>query len=186
MRVLRRGEEGPAVAEVRSTLTALGLLPSNDGSGELFDEAVEHAVRTFQQQRGLITDGVVGPATYRALRDATFKLGARPLAYLVSAPVSGDDVLTLQERLLELGYDAGRPNGVFGAQTEAALRNFQRDYGHQPISGRQLRTTPFRGRDSHRTYIVRAGRICQLFMGLLPRRDLKILFVYHEIDSRWF
>ena len=47
----------------------------------------------------------------------------------MSAPVSGDDVLTLQERLLELGYDAGRPNGVFGAQTEAALRNFQRDYG---------------------------------------------------------
>ncbi|MGH3756641.1 N-acetylmuramoyl-L-alanine amidase [Actinophytocola sp.] len=129
MRVLRRGEDGPAVAEVRSTLTALGLLPSSNGSGSLFDKAVEHAVRTFQQQRGLITDGVVGPATYRALRDATYQLGARPLAYLVSAPVSGDDVLTLQERLLELGYDAGRPNGVFGAQTEAALRNFQRDYG---------------------------------------------------------
>jgi N-acetylmuramoyl-L-alanine amidase len=129
MRVLRRGEGGPAVAEVRSTLTALGLLPSTNGSGDLFDEFVEHAVRAFQQQRGLITDGVVGPATYRALRDATYQLGARPLAYLVSAPVSGDDVLTLQERLLELGYDAGRPNGVFGVQTEAALRNFQRDYG---------------------------------------------------------
>ncbi|HWM01552.1 MAG TPA: N-acetylmuramoyl-L-alanine amidase [Actinophytocola sp.] len=132
MRVLRRGEGGPAVADVRSTLTALGLLPSTNGSGDqeaLFDEAVEHAVRTFQQHRGLITDGVVGPATYRALRDATYQLGARPLAYLVSAPVSGDDVLTLQDRLLELGYDAGRPNGVFGAQTEAALRNFQRDYG---------------------------------------------------------
>jgi N-acetylmuramoyl-L-alanine amidase len=131
MRVLRRGEDGPAVAEVRSTLTGLGLLPSTNGSGDLFDESVEHAVRAFQQQRGLITDGVVGPATYRALRDATYRLGARPLAYLVSAPVSGDDVLTLQERLLELGYDAGRPNGVFGAQTEAALRNFQRDYGLQ-------------------------------------------------------
>lgn len=132
MQVLRRGEDGPAVAEVRSTLTALGLLPSTNGSGDhetVFDEAVEHAVRAFQQQRGLITDGVVGPATYRALRDATYQLGARPLAYLVSAPVSGDDVQTLQERLLELGYDAGRPNGVFGAQTEAALRNFQRDYG---------------------------------------------------------
>jgi N-acetylmuramoyl-L-alanine amidase len=129
MRVLRRGEDGPAVAEVRSTLTALGLLPSTNGSGDLFDDSVEHAVRSFQQQRGLITDGVVGPATYRALRDATYQLGARPLAYLVSAPVSGDDVQTLQERLLELGYDAGRPNSVFGAQTEAALRNFQRDYG---------------------------------------------------------
>ncbi|CRK60699.1 N-acetylmuramoyl-L-alanine amidase [Alloactinosynnema sp. L-07] len=131
MRVLRRGDGGPAVAEIRATLTALSLLPPADGITDagLFDQAVEHAVRSFQQQRGLITDGLVGPATYRALRDATHQLGGRPLAFMVSAPISGDDVLTLQERLLELGYDAGRPNGVFGAQTEAALRNFQRDYG---------------------------------------------------------
>ncbi|HVK26626.1 MAG TPA: N-acetylmuramoyl-L-alanine amidase [Actinokineospora sp.] len=131
MRVLRRGDGGPAVAEIRATLTALGLLPPAPGTTDpgLFDQAVEHAVRSFQQQRGLITDGLVGPATYRALRDATHQLGGRPLAFMVSAPISGDDVLTLQERLLELGYDAGRPNGVFGAQTEAALRNFQRDYG---------------------------------------------------------
>ena len=131
MRVLRRGDGGPAVAEVRSTLAGLGLLPpvNGNGSGPVFDEAVEHAVRAFQQQRGLITDGVVGPTTYRALRDATYQLGARPLAYLVSAPVSGDDVLHLQDKLLELGYDVGRPNGIFGAETERALRGFQRDFG---------------------------------------------------------
>lgn len=132
MRVLRRGDDGPAVAEVRATLAALGLLPAGAqaaGHEAVFDADVEHAVSTFQQHRGLITDGVVGPATYRALRDATYQLGARPLAYLVSSPVSGDDVLTLQDRLLELGYDAGRSNGVFGAQTELALRNFQREYG---------------------------------------------------------
>jgi N-acetylmuramoyl-L-alanine amidase len=132
MRVLRRGDGGPAVAEVRSTLAALGLLPPANGAARgvvVFDVAVEHAIRTFQQRRGLITDGVVGPATYQALRDATYQLGARPLAYLVSAPISGDDVLMLQDRLLELGYDAGRPNGLFGAQTEQALRSFQREYG---------------------------------------------------------
>jgi N-acetylmuramoyl-L-alanine amidase len=127
MRELRRGDAGPAVADIRATLAGLDLLPS--ATGTEFDLPLEQAVRAFQQQRGLITDGIVGPATSQALRDATYRLGGRPLAYLVSAPVSGDDVLTLQERLLELGYDAGRPNGVFGAQTEAALRNFQRDYG---------------------------------------------------------
>lgn len=132
MRVLRRGDAGPAVAEVRATLSGLGLLPADPSASPeaaVYDEAVAHAVSTFQQQRGLIADGHVGPATYRALKDATYRLGARPLAYLVSSPVSGDDVMTLQERLLELGYDAGRANGVFGGQTEAALRNFQRDYG---------------------------------------------------------
>jgi N-acetylmuramoyl-L-alanine amidase len=48
---------------------------------------------------------------------------------MVSQPLTGDDVFALQERLLELGYDAGRPDGAFGAQTERALRNFQRDFG---------------------------------------------------------
>ncbi|GDY30925.1 N-acetylmuramoyl-L-alanine amidase [Gandjariella thermophila] len=133
MQLLRRGDAGPAVAEIRATLAGLGLLPPADPQGPpVFDLAVEHAVRAFQQQRGLITDGVVGPATYRALRDATYRLGDRPLAYLVSQPVSGDDVSALQERLLELGYDAGRPDGVFGQQTEQALRSFQRDYGLTP------------------------------------------------------
>ncbi|RSM84513.1 N-acetylmuramoyl-L-alanine amidase [Kibdelosporangium aridum] len=131
MRELRPGDAGPAVAEVRATLASLGLLPTANGTGDpsVYDLAVEHAVRAFQQQRGLITDGIVGQATYQALRDATYRLGGRPLAYLVSAPVSGDDVLELQERLLQLGYNAGRPNGVFGPQTERALREFQRDYG---------------------------------------------------------
>ncbi|MEU5690611.1 N-acetylmuramoyl-L-alanine amidase [Actinosynnema sp. NPDC020468] len=128
MLLLRRGDFGPDVAEVRATLTRLGLL-SDPQPSQVFDLPVEHAVRTFQQQRGLITDGLVGPATYRALRDATFNLGDRPLAFLMSQPVTGDDVSALQERLLELGYDAGRANGEFGHQTEQALRSFQRDYG---------------------------------------------------------
>lgn len=131
MLVLRRGDTDAAVVEIRSTLVALELLPVPDGNTiqTVFDLSVEQAVRAFQQQRGLITDGVVGSATFRALRDATYRLGGRPLAYLVSAPMTGDDVFALQERLLELGYDAGRPDGLFGGQTEQALRNFQRDYG---------------------------------------------------------
>jgi len=54
MRVLRRGDVGPAVAEVRSTLAALELLPPSRGMADQapFDGDVEHAVRTFQQQRG--------------------------------------------------------------------------------------------------------------------------------------
>ncbi|WP_216212261.1 N-acetylmuramoyl-L-alanine amidase [Amycolatopsis aidingensis] len=131
MRVLRRGDAGPDVAEIRSMLAALDLLPSAQGSNGhgAFDLAVEQAVRAFQQRRGLLTDGVVGPATYRALRGANYHLGSRPLAYLISTPVHGDDVFALQDRLTELGYDAGRPDGVFGPQTERGLRNFQRDYG---------------------------------------------------------
>lgn len=134
MQLLHRGDVGPAVAEIKNTLAALGLLPQPNGQPgpASFDATVEHAVRAFQQQRGLITDGVVGSATYRALTDARWQLGDRSLAYLVSKPVSGDDVFALQERLLELGYDAGRPDGIFGRETEQALCSFQRDYGLNP------------------------------------------------------
>jgi N-acetylmuramoyl-L-alanine amidase len=131
MQLLRRGDRGPAVVEIRSTLRRFGLLGDTvpGAPHDHFDIEVEHAVRAFQQQRGLIADGIVGPATYRALLEAGWTLGDRMLAYLISAPMAGDDVVTLQERLLELGYDPGRPGGVFDERTEAALRRFQREYG---------------------------------------------------------
>ncbi len=135
MQLLRRGDSGPAVVEVRAILRQFGLLadaPEQTGDGPQFDVAVEHAVRSFQQQRGLISDGVVGPSTYRALRDAGWTLGDRMLSLMISAPMSGDDVVALQERLLELGYNSGRPGGVFDEQTERALRRFQREYGLVP------------------------------------------------------
>jgi N-acetylmuramoyl-L-alanine amidase len=131
MQLLRTGDSGPAVAEVRAALREFGLLPplAAEAPDDQYDTLVEGAVRAFQQRRGLITDGVVGAATYRALREAQWKLGDRMLGLMISAPMAGDDVFTLQERLLELGFDTGRPGGVFDAQTEKALRAFQREYG---------------------------------------------------------
>ena len=129
MRVLRRGDAGPDVAEIRSILAGMDLLPPVTGTDDYgtFDVAVEHAVRAFQQRRGLMTDGIVGPATFQALKGASYHLGSRPLSYMISSPVHGDDVFTLQERLTELGFDAGRPDGYFGPATERALKTFQRD-----------------------------------------------------------
>ena len=133
MQLLRRGDSGPAVVEIRTMLRQFGLLGDvSDERAAHFDPGVDDAVRAFQQQRGLITDGIVGPSTYRALREAGWTLGDRMLALLVSTPMSGDDVVALQEQLLELGYDTGRPSGVFDEQTERALRAFQRDYCDVP------------------------------------------------------
>jgi N-acetylmuramoyl-L-alanine amidase len=146
MQVVRRGDAGPAVAEIRAILVGLELLRSTGAAdGGVFDQHMEHAVRFFQQRRGLITDGVVDGPTYRALRDATYHLGARPLSWTTSRPISGDDVLALQERLLELGFDAGRPDGLFGPQTAHAVRGFQREWGLKadgicgPVTVRALR-----------------------------------------------
>jgi N-acetylmuramoyl-L-alanine amidase len=127
----RLGDSGPGVAEIRLKLAQLGLLDHTESGVPLdtFDVDVDHAVRQFQQERGLTADGVVGPATYRVLEEARWRLGDRLLSYVVANPQSGDDVLTLQRRLTELGFDVGRVDGIFGPRTGEALREFQRNVG---------------------------------------------------------
>lgn len=130
MQLLRRGDRGPAVLDVRDRLVRLGLLGGEpSGPPEVFDADVLGGVRSFQQRRGLIVDGVVGVATYRALTEALFTFGDRTLVYQLSAPMAGDDVAVLQSRLAELGFDTGRQDGVFGVQTHRALSTFQREMG---------------------------------------------------------
>ena len=128
--VFGRGSTGPAVAEVASWLAGLGLLATAPAE-PVFDETVERAVRAFQQRRGLSVDGLVGPETYAALAAARWRLGDRLLS-LASRPFAGDDVGALQERLLELGFDAGRVDGIFGIRTTRALMGLQREYGLVP------------------------------------------------------
>ena len=61
MSILRRGDRGGSVTEIRAALAALGLLDSPDAdlttgkhvALDLFDEELDQAVRAFQQQRGL-------------------------------------------------------------------------------------------------------------------------------------
>ncbi|MGY2001513.1 N-acetylmuramoyl-L-alanine amidase [Blastococcus sp. SYSU DS1024] len=135
MQPLRLGDRGPAVADVHAALRSLGLLPGAENGNDAglesaeYDAGTELAVRHFQQVRGLSVDGRVGEETYRALTEARWSLGDRLLRYDPERPMRGDDVTNLQERLLELGYDAGRADGILGPETEIGLRAFQRDYG---------------------------------------------------------
>jgi N-acetylmuramoyl-L-alanine amidase len=130
---LRLGDRGLAVFELRHRLRQLGVLLSDDVSGsdglDCFDQACDRAVRSFQQQRGLRIDGVVDRETYRALDEARWRLGDRILSFAVRHPYVGDDVAGLQHRLTDMGFDCGRADGVFGARTENALREFQRNVG---------------------------------------------------------
>src|SRR5262249_61636950 len=96
---------------------------------ELFDAELDQAVRAFQQHRGLLVDGIVGEATYRALKEASYRLGARTLYHQFGAPLYGDDVATLQARLQDLGFYTGLVDGYFGLQTHNALISYQRECG---------------------------------------------------------
>jgi N-acetylmuramoyl-L-alanine amidase len=131
--VFRLGDRGDVVADIRGRLGRLGLLDQPPGpDADHYDASVERAVRAFQQQRGLSADGVVGRTTWRALDEARWHLGDRVLVHLPGSLQAGDDVLTLQRRLLDLGFKTGRVDGRFGPGTEAAVRDFQRNVGIPP------------------------------------------------------
>lgn len=129
MRSIRRGDTGPAVEEIRSILVGLELLETG---GTEFDPATETAVRAFQQSRGLGVDGLVGQETWSALDGARWKLGARTLFHSVPTSLVGEDVRALQERLLEMGFDTGRADAIYGPRTARAVAQFQREVGLTP------------------------------------------------------
>ncbi|MGD9622111.1 MAG: N-acetylmuramoyl-L-alanine amidase [Mycolicibacterium sp.] len=140
MSSLRRGDRGGAVTEIRAALSALGLIDDPDEdlttgkrvAVDVFDAELDHAVRAFQQHRGLLVDGIVGEATYRALKEASYRLGARTLNHQFGAPMYGDDVATLQARLQDLGFYTNLVDGYFGLLTHNALMSYQREYGLYP------------------------------------------------------
>ncbi|MBA3741681.1 N-acetylmuramoyl-L-alanine amidase [Sporichthya sp.] len=135
--MLRLGDTGPPVAEVRRKLVMLSLLPKPDDALQdpeeaVYDDACDRAVRHFQQQRGLNVDGLVGRETSEVLEEARWRLGDRPLSHQVSRPLRGDDVGLLQRRLLDMGFNCGRADGIFGPETAQALRELQRSLAVNP------------------------------------------------------
>lgn len=64
---LKPGMQDPQVPLLRQRLAIAGYLPGDAVEGELYDEALGTAVRTFQREQYLDADGAVGPATRAAL-----------------------------------------------------------------------------------------------------------------------
>jgi N-acetylmuramoyl-L-alanine amidase len=123
---LRRGAEGPEVTDVQRRLQRIrNHVVTVNG---LFDQPTEQAVRQFQRLRGLPADGVVTQETWRILVEAGYTLGDR-LLLRTRVPLRGDDVVDLQLRLNQLGFDAGNEDGIFGRATQAAVEEFQRNMG---------------------------------------------------------
>jgi N-acetylmuramoyl-L-alanine amidase len=83
---------------------------------------------TFQEQRGLVVSGVCDEVSWRAIVEASWKLGDR-LLVLVAPQLRGDDVGELQALLARIGFDPGRVDGIFGPSTARALEDFQHNSG---------------------------------------------------------
>ena len=90
--------------------------------------STEAALRGFQEQAGLVSDGVCDSSTWAALVESEFGIGDRMLFYR-SPMMRGNDVADLQLRLGAMGFDAGRVDGIFGPETLSAVGEFQRNAG---------------------------------------------------------
>jgi N-acetylmuramoyl-L-alanine amidase len=130
VRVFAIGDEGPEVLDIQQRLAALDIPVDPAELSGRFGPSTEAAVRTFQAQRSLPVDGLVGPDTWGQLVEAGFRLGDRTL-YLHAPMHRGDDVRDLQRKLNALGFDAGKEDGLFGPRTDHAVREFQRNVGEE-------------------------------------------------------
>jgi hypothetical protein len=128
MRSVRPGTRGPAVEDIQRRLLSLGYDLGPTGVDGVFLGRTAEAVRTFQQRHTLSEDGVVGDETWSTLVDAGFTFGDRTL-YLRLPHFHGHDVLVLQKALNVLGFAAGATDGIMGACTERAVREFQGNAG---------------------------------------------------------
>jgi|GEM_PF-1749920 len=66
-KILRRGDEGPAVFRVQQALVDAGFPLSQFGVDSIYGDETAAAVMQFQSEHGLQVDGVVGHETMRAL-----------------------------------------------------------------------------------------------------------------------
>ncbi len=128
LRTLTLGDRGKEVSDVQKRLHALGYELGNEGLDGFLGPASQLALRAFQQQRGLLADGILGPNTWHELVEAGYGLGDR-LLYLRVPNFRGDDVLALQVKLNLLGFNAGPERGIFDGPVESALIDFQRNAG---------------------------------------------------------
>jgi N-acetylmuramoyl-L-alanine amidase len=123
--MIKPGDRGDVVTAVTNTLHRLGLIAEPT---DIFSEEVASAVRAFQQERGLRVTGEIDVGTHAAIEEARWKLGDRSLK--VDSPMMrGDDVATLQSRLIDMGFNPGRVDGIYGTTTEAAVKEFQKSVG---------------------------------------------------------
>ena len=113
MQQIKRGSRGELVALVQLMLNEKGYsCGSADG---IFGTKTESAVKSYQRAKGLSVDGIVGTNTYAKLfTECLLKRGSR-----------GELVKALQTRLNEQGYGAGTADGIFGSNTEQAVKALQ-------------------------------------------------------------
>lgn len=117
------GAEGTDVEHIQDRLYELGYLPNVTS---YFGTDTEKAVKEFQKRNGLYDDGNVGAQT----REILFSSEAVPLSFYLGD--ENDEIMKYQQKLYDLGYLTTKPDGKYGNDTVAAVKNLQESNGLIP------------------------------------------------------
>ena len=115
----KAGMDGDDIKRIQRRLYEMGYLAKSEYVTGHFGDVTEAAVKQMQQNNGLAADGKVGHDTMEMLYSETAR------ANIVSYGDKSDVVLACQERLKELGYLTTKPDGQYGNDTVAAVKQFQ-------------------------------------------------------------
>lgn len=131
---LRRGHTGDAVRRLQSALLAQGLVLQGGADG-IFGPATERAVTLVQRVNGWTETGVADAHVLSALglsggSASTPPASASPSRASLSYGSRGSAVQKLQQQLMTAGITVrGGADGVYGVQTQDAVRRYQQAKG---------------------------------------------------------
>jgi len=114
--LIKEGQKGDKVKELQQELKSIGYDPG--GIDGIFGPKTKTAVIAFQTAMGVSTDGIVGPITSGALKEVV----AKPT---IKNGSKGYAVRQIQTLLKKRGYDPKGVDGIFGNNTEGAVKKFQ-------------------------------------------------------------
>lgn len=120
------------VLAIQQRLIELGYL-TGEATGQQ-DTQTQLAVKLFEEACGQLPSGALNQ-NILALLQSDSAPGIETLAGRYSNLLegsSGDAVLRVQQRLVELGFAAGVPTGSYGSATSESLRLFQQANGLEP------------------------------------------------------
>ncbi len=145
--LIKLGVTGAAVSSLQTRLTQLGYYDANvDGTCKADDVA---AIKAFQEKNGLKVDGVAGYDTQSKMYSVTAVMYSGAIAggtvdsyTTLRKGATGTAVVTLQTRLIELGYLTGDADGKYGIATAEAVTLFQKNNGllRDGIAGKDTQT----------------------------------------------
>lgn len=117
---IRQGDKNNFVKITQLLLNEYGFNLSADG---IFGGNTLNAVKQFQANNNLTQDGIVGRNTWNAL------LNYNPKSVVLRRGGKQSAVLFLQKLLLSYLYPITSLDGIFGIETENAVREFQSENG---------------------------------------------------------